>query len=265
MFSMLQECQCQANKKIFTTTESVVMEYYLFNPRYPDDTQCASTRTVHRPASPRRLTDMPESKYYFLQMASHFHTRRNCAKLRSVQRFQNTLLLLRRCHCQHYPFTLVELFCILHMVMNVLIYILRPRPEVVDGDDNISAGNKVFKSRSERTLQSLYLMCEERRHRSPTRSSVFSDGSPNHSEDEKADTSPFGRVPNGSYLAPDSSDFRLIYQAATFVSERERGIHSATERHVPLPSDGLRSVHVQTTLYAVQYKLLTNAFTRFRR
>lgn len=108
-------------------------------------------------------------------------------------------------------------------------------------------------------------MCEERRHRSPTRSSVFSDGSPNHSEDEKADTSPFGRVPNGSYLAPDSSDFRLIYQAATFVSERERGIHSATERHVPLPSDGLRSVHVQTTLYAVQYKLLTNAFTRFRR
>lgn len=30
------------------------------------------------------------------------------------------------CHCQQCPFTLAELFCILHMVMNILIYILGP-------------------------------------------------------------------------------------------------------------------------------------------
>lgn len=64
-------------------------------------------------------------------------------------------------------------------------------------------------------LQSLYLMCKEKHRKSQKQSSVFSNGSLNHSEDEKADTSLFGRVQNGSYLALDSSDFRLIYQAAS--------------------------------------------------
>lgn len=73
----------------------------------------------------------------------------------------------------------------------------------------------VFQSDSEYMLQSLYLMCKEKHHKSQKHSSVFSSGSLNHSEDEKADTSLFGRVQNGSYLALDSSDFWLIYQAAS--------------------------------------------------
>lgn len=72
-----------------------------------------------------------------------------------------------------------------------------------------------FQSGSDYMLQSLYLMCKEKHHKSPKHSSVFSNGSLNHSADEKADTSLFGRVQNGSYLASDSSDFWLIYQAAT--------------------------------------------------
>lgn len=45
-------------------------------------------------------------------------------------------------------FTLVELFCILHMIMKILIYILGPGQEVADGDDNISAGSKVRRLKS---------------------------------------------------------------------------------------------------------------------
>lgn len=63
-----------------------------------------------------------------------------------------------------------------------------------------------FQSSSEHMLQSLYLMCKANHHKSLKRSSVFSNGSLNHSEDEKADTSPRLRVQNGSYLALDSSD-----------------------------------------------------------
>lgn len=44
---------------------------------------------------------------------------------------------------------------------------------------------------SEYMLQSLYLMCKEKNHKSKKHSSVFSNGSLNHSEDEKADTFPF--------------------------------------------------------------------------
>lgn len=72
-----------------------------------------------------------------------------------------------------------------------------------------------FQSGSEYLLQSLYLMCKGKHHKSQKHSSVLSNGSLNHSEDEKADTSPFGRVQNESYLALDSSDFWLIFQAAS--------------------------------------------------
>lgn len=88
-------------------------------------------------------------------------------------------------------------------------------------------------------LQSLYLMCEERHHKSQKHSSVFSNGSLNHSEDEKADTSLCGRVQNGSYLALDSSDFWLIYQAVSSapdtVDKGDIQLLSATVQHVPLP------------------------------
>lgn len=40
-------------------------------------------------------------------------------------------------------------------------------------------------------LQRLYLMCKAKQHKSQKHSSVFSNGSLNHSEDEKADTSLF--------------------------------------------------------------------------
>lgn len=45
-----------------------------------------------------------------------------------------------------------------------------------------------FQSGSEHMLQSLYLMWKAKHHKSEKRSSVFSDGSLNHSEDGKADT-----------------------------------------------------------------------------
>lgn len=48
-----------------------------------------------------------------------------------------------------------------------------------------------FQSGSEYMLQSLYLMCKEKNHKSKKHSSVFSNDSLNHSEDEKADTFPF--------------------------------------------------------------------------
>lgn len=48
-----------------------------------------------------------------------------------------------------------------------------------------------FQSRSEHMLQCLYLMCKAKHHKSQRRSSVSSNGSLNHSEDEKADTSLF--------------------------------------------------------------------------
>lgn len=63
-----------------------------------------------------------------------------------------------------------------------------------------------FQRGSEHMLQSLYLMCKAKHHKSLKHSSVFSNGSLNQSEDEKADTSPRLRVQNGSYLALDSSD-----------------------------------------------------------
>lgn len=66
-----------------------------------------------------------------------------------------------------------------------------------------------FQSGSEYMLQSLYLMCKEKNHKSKKHSSVFSNGSLNHSE---LTLSP-SRLQNGSYLALDSSDFCLIYQA----------------------------------------------------
>lgn len=84
-------------------------------------------------------------------------------------------------------------------------------------------------------LQSLYLMCEAKNHKSQKHSSVFSTGSLNHSEDEKADTSLFGWTQNGSYLALDSSDFWLIYQAVSSAPRlwaREIFSFSATVQYV---------------------------------
>ena len=75
-----------------------------------------------------------------------------------------------------------------------------------------------FQSGSQCMLESLYLMCKEKHHKSQRHSSIFFDGSPNHSVGEKADTSLFDWVQIGSYLAMDSSDFWLIYQAQ-FCSE----------------------------------------------
>ena len=73
-----------------------------------------------------------------------------------------------------------------------------------------------FQCRPECTLQSLYLMCREKAdHKSELHSSVFLGGSLNQSGDEKADTPLFGRLQNGSYLALDASDSRLIHQAVS--------------------------------------------------
>lgn len=63
-------------------------------------------------------------------------------------------------------------------------------------------------------LQSLYLTSKEKHHKSQKHSSVFFNGSLYHSEDEKADTS-LSRVQKRRYLALDSSDFWLIYQAVS--------------------------------------------------
>ncbi len=87
-----------------------------------------------------------------------------------------------------------------------------------------------FQSSSKYTLQSLYLMCKEKHHKSQKHSSVFSNGSLNRSEDEKADKSLFGRAQNGSYLTLDSSDFWLIYQA---VGKRGIQLSSATVQYFP--------------------------------
>lgn len=42
---------------------------------------CTAYHTVYCPTPPQRLTEMPKSKYYFLQMASYFHTLHNSTKL----------------------------------------------------------------------------------------------------------------------------------------------------------------------------------------
>lgn len=112
-----------------------------------------------------------------------------------------------------------------------------------------------FQSGSEYMLQSLYLMCKEKHHKSQKHSSVFSNGSLNHSEDEKAaDTSLFGWVQNRSYLALDSSDFWLIYQAASSAPRLwVREIFSCSQPlyNVCLCQKPHAWLHVQTTLYPV--------------
>lgn len=49
-------------------------------PCYPK--HCTAYRTVCCPAPPQRLTETPQSKYYFLQMASYFHSCHICTELK---------------------------------------------------------------------------------------------------------------------------------------------------------------------------------------
>lgn len=74
-----------------------------------------------------------------------------------------------------------------------------------------------FQSSSDYVLQSLYLMCKGKHHKSQKHSSVFSNGSLNHSEGEKSWH--FSLWPGAdrelSTVALDSSDFWLIFQASS--------------------------------------------------
>lgn len=111
-----------------------------------------------------------------------------------------------------------------------------------------------FQSSSEYMLQSLYLMCKGKHHKSQKHSSVFSNDSLNHSEDEKAaDTSLFGWVQNRSYLALDSSDFWLIYQAVSVqLKDCGQGRYSAALSLCVMCAFCQKPwvwLHVQSTLY----------------
>lgn len=87
-----------------------------------------------------------------------------------------------------------------------------------------------FQRGSQCMLESLYLMCRGKHHKSQRHSSIFFDGSPNHSVGEKADTSLFDWAQIGSYLAMDSSGFWLIYQAQSSAQRLQRWkIFSCTE------------------------------------
>ena len=107
-------------------------------------------------------------------------------------------------------------------------------------------------------------MCKGKHHKSKKHSSVFFNGSLNHSEDEKADTSLFGWVQNGGYLASDSSDFWLIYQAvgsAARLWAREIFCHSHPLYNVCLFSEALCLVTCTVGLNGTPHSsVLTSAF-----
>lgn len=96
-------------------------------------------------------------------------------------------------------------------------------------------------------------MCKDKRHKSEKHSSVFQNGSLNQSADEKADTSLFGLVQNGSYLAVDSSDFGLIHHAlfcCKTVAKRDTQLSSHSEQCVPFLR-ALMSGSVYGRLYVI--------------